>query len=96
MELGLKGKKVILTGGSRGLGRAALELYASEGADIAFFSRNPEGVQEAKKSLEKHGGKVFAEPFEVKDMDSYSAWLEKAAGELGGCDIFVHNISSSG
>ena len=52
MELGLKGKKVILTGGSRGLGRAALELYASEGADIAFFSRNPEGVQEAKKSLE--------------------------------------------
>lgn len=96
MDLGLKGKKVILTGGSRGLGRAALEMYAAEGADIAFFSRNPEGVAEAKRSLEKHGGKVFAEAFEVKDMESYAAWLEKATGELGGCDIFIHNISSSG
>ncbi|MEN9017909.1 MAG: SDR family oxidoreductase [Hellea sp.] len=96
MDLGLKRKKVILTGGSRGLGRAALELYAAEGADIAFFSRNPDGVREAEESLKRHGGKVFAEAFEVKDMESYSTWLARAAEELGGCDIFVHNISSSG
>ena len=61
MDLGLKGKKVILTGGSRGLGRAALERFAEEGADIAFFSRNAEQVAEAAESLGKHGGKVFAE-----------------------------------
>lgn len=96
MDLGLKGKKVILTGGARGLGRAALEHFASEGADIAFFSRNADAVAKAAEELKKHGGKVHATPFEVADMDEYAAWLKSAAEELGGCDIFVHNISSSG
>jgi NAD(P)-dependent dehydrogenase (short-subunit alcohol dehydrogenase family) len=96
MDLGLKGKKVIVTGGSRGLGRAALEYFASEGADVAFFSRNAEQVATAAKELKAHGGKVFAESFEVVDMTSYAAWLEKAVSELGGCDIFIHNMSSSG
>jgi len=96
MDLGLKGKKVILTGGSRGLGRAALEHFAKEGADVAFFSRNEKQVKTAENELKAHGGKVFAEAFEVSDMDAYSAWLTKAADELGGCDIFVHNMSSSG
>ena len=45
MDLGLKGKKVILTGGSRGIGRAALEHFASEGADVAFFSRSADAVK---------------------------------------------------
>lgn len=97
MDLGLKGKKVILTGGSRGIGRASLENFAKDGADIAFFSRNAEQVKKAADELKKHGGKVFAESFEVTaDADAYGAWLEKAVGELGGCDIFVHNISASG
>ena len=96
MDLGLSGKKVILTGGSRGLGRSSLETFAAEGADVAFFSRNAEQVQETVESLSKHGGKVFGEAFEVDDMEAYAAWLEKAVAELGGCDIFVHNISSSG
>ena len=46
MDLGLKGKKVILTGGSRGIGRAALEIFAAEGCDVAFFSRNADQVAE--------------------------------------------------
>ena len=61
MDLGLKGKKVILTGGSRGIGRAALEHFASEGADVAFFSRGADAVKKAAKELAKHGGKVFAD-----------------------------------
>ena len=97
MDLGLKGKKVILTGVSRRIGRAALENFAKEGADVAFFSRNAEQVAKAAKELKAHGGKVFGESFEVtEDMEAYGAWLEKAAKELGGCDIFVHNISASG
>ena len=96
MDLGLKGKKVIVTGGSRGLGRAALEIFAAEGADVAFFSRNPDQVAEAKASLERHGGKVFCEPFEMGDIAAYKAWLAKAAEALGGVDIFIHNVSASG
>jgi 3-oxoacyl-[acyl-carrier protein] reductase len=96
MNLGLKNKKVILTGGSRGLGRAALELFAAEGADIAFFSRNPEQVSQTIAVLQPFGGNVFGEAFEMGNRDAYREWLSKAVERLGGLDIFVHNVSSSG
>jgi NAD(P)-dependent dehydrogenase (short-subunit alcohol dehydrogenase family) len=97
MDLGLKGKKVILTGGSRGIGRASLELFAAEGADVAFFSRNPEQVRETAKSLLRHGGKVFGDAFDMESGHAaYQAWLKSAADRLGGCDIFVPMVSTSG
>lgn len=95
MDLGLKGKKVILSGGSRGLGRAALEIFADEGADVAFFSRDAGQVAETKASLEKRGGKVIGDSLDMAG-GGYLDWLKKAADELGGVDIFVHNVSSSG
>ena len=96
MDLGLKGKKVILTGGSRGIGRAALEIFAQEGCDIAFFSRNAEQVAETVKSLSRYGGKVIGEAFDLANLEAYPAWLKSAADRLGGCDIFVPGASASG
>ncbi|MDT0510074.1 SDR family oxidoreductase [Novosphingobium sp. MMS21-SN21R] len=97
MDLGLKGKKVILTGGSRGIGRATVELFAAEGADVAFCSRNAEQVAETVASLEKHGHKVVGSAFDMEaGPDAYRAWLNDAAEKLGGCDIFVPMISTSG
>ena len=96
MDLGLKGLKVILTGGSRGIGRRALEIFAEEGCDVAFFSRNADQVAETKAALEKHGGKVVGSTFDLNDMDGYQDWLRKAADDLGGCDIFVPGASASG
>jgi 3-oxoacyl-[acyl-carrier protein] reductase len=96
MDLGLKGLKVILTGGSRGIGRRALEIFAEEGCDVAFFSRNADQVAETKAALEKHGGKVVGSTFDLNDMDGYQDWLRDAAGQLGGCDIFVPGASASG
>ena len=75
MDLGLKGKKVILTGGSRGIGRAALEIFAAEGCDIAFFSRNQTQVDETVAALKKHGGKVFGSTFDMNDAKGYPGWL---------------------
>ena len=97
MDLGLKGKKVILTGGSRGIGRATVELFAAEGADVAFCSRNAEQVAETVAALEAHGGKVHGSAFDMEaGHDAYRAWLTEAAAALGGCDIFVPMISTSG
>jgi NAD(P)-dependent dehydrogenase (short-subunit alcohol dehydrogenase family) len=96
MDLGLKSKKVIINGGSRGIGKATLELFASEGCDIAFFSRNQERVDATVAELKVHGGKVIGAAFDMGDLDAYTAWLKSAAEELGGCDIFIHNASSSG
>lgn len=96
MDLGLKGKKVILTGGSRGIGRAALEIFAAEGCDVAFFSRNPEQVAQTVEALSSHGGKVIGEPLDMLDHGGYVEWLKSAAERLGGCDIFVPGASASG
>lgn len=96
MDLGLKGKKVILTGGSRGIGRAAVEIFAEEGCDIAFFSRNPEGVAQTVESLSRHGGKIIGEALDMADHEAYTTWLKSAADRLGGCDIFVPGASASG
>lgn len=96
MDLGLKGKKVIVTGGSRGIGRAALEIYAAEGADVAFFSRNRAQVDETVASLSRHGGKVHGSTFDLNNLDALPGWLTGAAEKLGGCDIFVPGASASG
>ena len=96
MELGLRGKKVIINGGSRGIGKAALEIYAAEGCDIAFFSRDKARVEATVAELQKHGVKVFGDAFDMLDAAAYQAWLVSAAERLGGCDIFIHNASSSG
>lgn len=96
MDLGLKGLKVILTGGSRGTGRAALEIFAAEGADVGFFSRNPDQIDEAVASLSRHGGKVVGRQGDLRDMDAYPALLTGIAEELGGCDIFIPSASASG
>jgi|SRR5438093_390701 len=96
MDLGLRGKKVIINGGSRGIGRAALEIYASEGCDIAFFSRDAKRVDETITLLQQSGVKVFGDALDMNDGAAYQAWLKSAAERLGGCDIFIHNASSSG
>lgn len=98
MDLGLQGKKVIMNGGAHGLGLASLTLFAQEGADVAFFSRKEDKIEAAKAQIDAAGpGKVFAEVFDMASGgDAYKAWLEKAATELGGCDIFIHTASASG
>jgi 3-oxoacyl-[acyl-carrier protein] reductase len=96
MELGLRGKKAIITGGSRGIGRAIAELLADEGVDIGFFSRNPDQVKETAAALETKGVKAVASPLDAIDLDAYAAWLTDTADKLGGVDIFVHGASSSG
>jgi 3-oxoacyl-[acyl-carrier protein] reductase len=96
MDLGLRGKKVILTGGSRGIGRAALEIFAAEGCDIAFFSRHQAQVDATVASLSSHGGKVIGDALDITNHPAYTAWLTSAAERLGGCDIFVPGASASG
>ena len=98
MDLGLRGKKIIMNGGSHGLGLAALKTYAAEGGDVAFFSSNAERVKTACEAINASGtGKVFGEHFDMSgDPQGYKAWLAKATEQLGGCDIFVHTASTSG
>jgi len=96
MDLGLAGKNIIVNGAARGIGRKVVEMASKEGANVAFFSRHEDLMNEVKEGCAKNGGKVFATTLDMNDADAYVDWLKKASDNLGGCDGFVHTASSSG
>lgn len=96
MDLGLKGLKAVITGGSRGIGRAAADIFADEGADVAICSRNAEQVEEAKAALSAKGVNAVGAAVDLNDKEAYAQWVADCAEQLGGIDIFVHNASAAG
>jgi len=96
MDLGLRAKKAIVTGATKGIGRAIVELLAQEGADIGLCSRTADEVEATVRALKQRGVNVVGETVNVRDGDAYKAWLARCAEALGGCDIFVPNVSAGG
>jgi len=94
MDLGLKGKRAIVTGGSRGIGKAILDRLVDEGASVATCSRGSEALNEALAAWKAQGANAYGEAIDVTNTEDYAAWLERAAEHLGGVDIFISNVSS--
>ncbi len=94
MDLGLSGKRAIVTGGSRGIGRAIAQTLSDEGASVAICARGEEGVQAAKTELEASGAKVYAMVADMTDRDSVTQFMARAIDALEGVDIIVHNTSA--
>jgi 3-oxoacyl-[acyl-carrier protein] reductase len=93
MDLQLNGTRVLVTGGSRGIGRAIVGAFLDEGATVGFCARNAEEVAATEKSLQDRGS-VTGTAVDVGDADALAAWVEGAAAAFGGLDVVVANVSA--
>jgi 3-oxoacyl-[acyl-carrier protein] reductase len=92
LDAGIAGKTVIVTGGSRGIGRAIVDLFAEEGADVTFFYRNDAAAAaEAASAARAAGGNVSAEQVDVRDSKACVVAVERVVERRGGVDILVNN-----
>lgn len=96
MDLGLKGKKIVITGGTKGIGRAIANLVAAEGADVAICARNSEEVESTVAALRDAGVTATGAAVDVADKEALQGWITSVAEELGGIDVLVPNVSAGG
>jgi 3-oxoacyl-[acyl-carrier protein] reductase len=95
MDLGLTGKKALVTAGSRGIGRAVVQRLVAEGMQVAICARNAEGVEQACRELGPHG-EVIGAAADASDHPALAAWVDEFADRLGGVDVVVSNASALG
>jgi len=93
MDLGLSGKRALITGSTKGLGRAIAETLMAEGASVAICSRTAEEVEAAVAEMSANGTCVGS-VMDAADLSSVEEWIAASSEALGGIDIYVHNTSA--
>ena len=89
---GLADKAIIITGGTRGIGRASVELFAVEGADVTFFFRESKALaDELVAAARAAGQRITAEQVDVRDGKACEAAVERVVGRCGRIDVLVNN-----
>jgi NAD(P)-dependent dehydrogenase (short-subunit alcohol dehydrogenase family) len=96
LDLGLDGKVAIITGGSEGLGRAAAERFAREGAHVAICARRKDVLERAARTIHAATAReVFAMPADVTRADDIAAFVDAVVARFGGIDILINNAGTS-
>jgi 3-oxoacyl-[acyl-carrier protein] reductase len=96
VNLGLAGKRAIVTGGSRGIGRAIAEELVAEGAHVSLCGRTREALDDARAELSQRapGATVHSATCDVGVPDALARYVDEAARALGGLDVLINNASA--
>lgn len=94
MDLGLKGLRAVVTGATKGIGRAIAETLAGEGVNVSICARHDADVQQAVQSLQAKGVDAFGSALDVADPPALKRWVEASAARFGGLDIVIANVSA--
>ncbi|HEX3347824.1 MAG TPA: SDR family NAD(P)-dependent oxidoreductase, partial [Acetobacteraceae bacterium] len=96
MELGLRGRNVVITGATRGIGRAIAEGFVREGANVGLCARDSEQVAKAVEAFRRAGVNAAGAALDIADAGAARAWVAEMAGQLVGIDVFISNVSALG
>lgn len=94
MDLNLSGKRIFVTGGTKGIGRAIVETFAAEGASVALCARNEDEVAQTVDALKATGIAAYGAAIDVTDEQALKDWVESAASHMGGIDAVVSNVGA--
>jgi 3-oxoacyl-[acyl-carrier protein] reductase len=94
MDLGLDGKRAIVTGGTNGIGRRCADILADEGAHVSICARTAAEVEAAVAALRAKGVKAHGAALDVGDKAALEGWVAASAEALGGIDVVVPNVSA--
>lgn len=90
-----RGKAVVITGASSGVGRACARAFAAAGADVALIARNEDGLTGAAAEVQSHGGRAIALPLDVADADAVDRAAREVVAAFGKIDVWVNNAMVS-
>ncbi len=96
MNIDVNGKRVVVAGGSRGIGRSIALAFAAAGANVSICARGAQTLEATRIELAAHGGMAHAATCDLADEASIQRYIAQAAAALGGIDVLVNNASGYG